>query len=47
MGQFDFKNQVILITGSSGGIGQTTAKLFAECGARVVCVDLNEPEASM
>jgi NAD(P)-dependent dehydrogenase (short-subunit alcohol dehydrogenase family) len=42
--QFDFTNQVIIITGGSSGIGLTTAKLFAECGARVVCVDMCPPQ---
>lgn len=37
---FDFKNQVVVITGGSSGIGLTTAKLFVESGARVICVDL-------
>ncbi len=32
----DFTNKVVLITGSSRGIGRSIAKLFAEQGARVV-----------
>jgi 3-oxoacyl-[acyl-carrier protein] reductase len=43
---FDFKNQVVIITGGSGGIGLTTAKLFIESGARVVCVDMQPPQES-
>ncbi len=39
----NFKNQVVIITGGSGGIGQTTARLFVDAGARVVCVDLQPP----
>ena len=31
----DFTDQVVLITGSSRGIGRATARLFAQCGARV------------
>ncbi|MFQ5824149.1 MAG: SDR family oxidoreductase [bacterium] len=41
----DFKNQVVVITGGSGGIGQTTARMFVDSGAQVVCVDLQpQPE---
>lgn len=42
--QLDFTNKVVVITGGSGGLGLTTAKLFVEAGARVVCVDLQPPE---
>ena len=33
---FDLKNQVVLVTGSSTGIGEAVARLAAEHGARVV-----------
>lgn len=37
------EDKVVLVTGAAGGIGRPTARLFAESGARVVCVDL-QPE---
>jgi NAD(P)-dependent dehydrogenase (short-subunit alcohol dehydrogenase family) len=44
--QFDFNNHVVVITGGSGAIGLTTAKLFIESSARVVCVDKQTPQAA-
>jgi len=37
------KNQVALVTGAGSGIGLSTAKAFAETGATVVLVDVQEP----
>ncbi len=36
-----------MITGASGGIGQATAKMFVESGARLVCVDLQAPKETL
>lgn len=45
--KMDLTNQVIIITGGSGGIGLATAKLFIESGARVVCVDMQPPKEAL
>ena len=37
-----FENKVILITGGSGGIGSTAAKMFTQLGANVMLVDIDE-----
>ncbi|MFN4198780.1 MAG: SDR family NAD(P)-dependent oxidoreductase, partial [Flavobacterium sp.] len=36
------KNQVVLITGATGGIGLATAKLFLKQGAQVMLADLDK-----
>ncbi len=35
-------NKAVLVTGASGGIGRATAVAFANMGAKVVCLDLDE-----
>ncbi len=38
----DFNDKVIVITGAAGGIGKEAARMFAQNGAKLVLVDLNE-----
>lgn len=39
---YDFNNQVVLITGAGRGIGEAVSRAFAKTGARLVLVDINE-----
>lgn len=39
---FNFKDQVVIITGAGQGIGKAYATAFAEAGAKVVVADINE-----
>jgi meso-butanediol dehydrogenase / (S,S)-butanediol dehydrogenase / diacetyl reductase len=34
---------VVIVTGAASGLGRESAKHFADCGARVVAVDINRP----
>jgi len=38
----EFSNQVVLITGASGNLGQAVTRRFAEAGAKLVLIDHNE-----
>ena len=40
--EITFKGKVALVTGAAGGMGLATARKFAESGAAVALVDLNE-----
>ena len=37
-----FENQVAMVTGGAGGVGQTLVRLLAREGARIMISDLNE-----
>lgn len=39
-----FKGQVVIVTGGSGGIGSAFVQRFANDGAKVALIDLNEPK---
>jgi len=41
----DFKNKTAVVTGAGSGMGKATARLFAERGADVVVVDIDESAA--
>lgn len=40
--EIDFTGKVVIVTGASAGIGESTAILFAKCGAQVAVVGRNE-----
>ncbi|MCK5674161.1 MAG: SDR family NAD(P)-dependent oxidoreductase, partial [Spirochaetales bacterium] len=37
-----FEGKVVLITGAATGLGEACALRFAEEGANIICVDINE-----
>lgn len=42
----DFEGRVALVTGASGGIGRSTAQMFAARGAKVAVVDVKDAEGT-
>jgi NAD(P)-dependent dehydrogenase (short-subunit alcohol dehydrogenase family) len=43
---FRLNDKLAVVTGAGSGIGRSIATLFAECGARVVAIDLSERDAA-
>lgn len=39
---YDFTQRVVVVTGAAAGIGLAVAQQFAQCGARLVLVDVNK-----
>lgn len=46
-GLIQLRDKVVAITGAASGIGLATAELFAEAGAHVVMLDIDEPEGRL
>jgi len=44
---FNLKDKIAVITGASQGIGKTTAKIFSNSGAHVVCLARNEEKIKL
>ena len=41
----DFKNRLVVITGTTSGIGYVTAKKYASHGAEILCINRNEQKS--
>lgn len=44
---WDWKKEIVLLTGGSSGIGAVTAAKLAEKGVKVIIVDLHPPKAKL
>ena len=42
----EMKDQSVIVSGAGQGIGEATARTFAEAGAKVVVVDMNPATGS-
>lgn len=42
MTRYNYRDNIVLVTGSSSGIGAATAILFAKCGAQLVITGTND-----
>ncbi len=44
MSEHTLKGKVVLITGAGSGLGEATARAFANAGSSVACIDVNQTE---
>lgn len=45
--QWDWRKEIVLITGGSGGLGELVARKLAKCSVKVVVVDLQPPKTPL
>ncbi len=43
--EYTIKGKVVLVTGAGSGLGEATARAFAEAGCAVACIDINQSAA--